>query len=207
MVAQRRKVKAGLQVEALEGRQVLSTIAHPVHPAAVPVPQVHAAAVHPAQAHATATHASRAHAAAAHAATIPNPVLVNLTPGVTGIKITDVSFDRRVDVITVAGTIDISPESLSPYYGYIASFPESNYVGISATQAVNRFQSVSGSQYLTESIPTATTTQISFQGRVVASPGEFKSGLVTLSITSSNYFNYSFVTLSVIAQMRNGKAY
>ena len=192
MVAQRRKVKAGVRVETLEGRVVLSSVAHPAHAPAIHSPQAHVAAVH------TTAHQN---------ATIPNPVLVNLTPGVTGIQLTDVSFDPRVNVISVKGTIDIVPTTALPYEGYTPTFPESNYVGISATQAITRFQSVSGFQYVTATIPDATTTQIPFQGRVVASSGKFQSGLVTLSITSSNSNIYSYVTLSVVAHMRKAKAY
>jgi hypothetical protein len=195
MTSRRRKMATGLQLETLEGRLVLSTAAHPLHAAVAT--------------HAPQAHVAQAHVTAPKAPAIPNPVLVNLTPGTTGITITDVSYDARVHLITVKGTITVPPQTppLYYYYGYPTPYPTTDYIGVVATQAVNRLQSVSGYQYSNKIIADATVTKIPFSGNILATAGEFKSGIVTISVTSSIAYDYNYSTYSVIAHMRNAKAY
>jgi hypothetical protein len=196
MDSQRRKTTTGLGLETLEGRVVLSSATHSLHAAVA----AHSPQVHVTQAHAT-THKTSA---------VPNPVLVSLTPATSGITISDVSFDSRIHLITIKGTITIDQQDLPPpYYGSTPTYPMTDYLGVNATQAVNRLQSVSGYQYLDEPIADASVTKIPFTSRIVATAGEFKSGIVGITVTSSSYsyYDYSYFTLSVVARMRNAKAY
>jgi hypothetical protein len=193
MTSQRSKRSTGLQLETLEGRVVLSSATHTIHAAVA--------------AHA---HVASEHATAQKAPAIPNPVLVNLTPATTGIAITDVSYDSRIHLITIKGTLTISTTVPPPYYD-TPTYPSIDYIGVNVTQAVNRIQSVSGYQYTQATIADATVTKIPFTSKILATAGEFESGNVGITVTSSNEYNYvyaySYSTLSVVARMRNAKAY
>lgn len=193
MIARRRRVVARPELEALEGRVALSSAAHSGHAVA-------AAAAEP------SAHVESAHVRARQVATAAGPVLVNLTPGTTGVAITKVTYDPRVHLITVRGTVDVNRQAI-PSYGYVPPYPTTEYLGVNATQAVNRFQSVSGFQYPNVTIADPTVQTVPFTTRILASTGQFRSGVVNLSVTASNPYNYNYQTFSVLARMQSAKAF
>ncbi len=208
MIARRSQKVTGLRLETLEGRMVLSSAASPTHAAVAAhvAPQAHAAPVHATAHKATAAATSSASASASAA---NGQILVNLTPATTGIAITSVTFDPRIHLIMVKGTTDINSAAFPNYYGFTPTYPTTAFIGVSANQAVNRFQSVAGSLYTSVSIANASVTRVPFQGRILASAGMFESGVVSISVTSSSpyYYYYGYNTLTVIARMHNAKAY
>ncbi len=195
MTVRRTRATTAIQLETLEGRIPLSATAHPLHALAT--------------AHHAPAHVAQVHESSKKAPAIPNPVLVNLTPGTTGVTITDVSYDARIHLITVKGTIAVPPTTYSPYYPYETYYPSTSYLGVTASQSVDRLHSVSGFQSTYLTVADASVTSVKFQESIVATAGEFKGGNVVLSVTSSinYYYNYSYSSQSVIAHMRNAKAY
>ncbi len=196
MSNRQRKLLSEFQLETLEGRIVQSATAQPLH------------ALHSA--------ARPAHVAPVHSATtqkapaIPNPVLVDLTPTTTSIKITDVSYDSRINLITVKGTVKLtnqSPYPGYPYYYYQPNYPATAYITVAASEAIDRFRSVSGSQYTNVPIPDTKVTTVPFTEHILASSGMFKGGNVVLAVSESDSNYYYYSTKTVIARMRNAKAY
>ncbi len=183
-----------VRLESLEGRVVLSTTTHLTHPIAV--------------AHTPQVQVSQVHAATTKAQATSNPVLVNLTPMTTGITITSVTYDPRIHLITVKGmaTTTTSTTNSGAYYPYTPIYPANRYIGVSASQAINRTQSVTGFEYSNLTINNPSETKVAFEGRVVASAGNFSAGIVNLTINSSDAY-YNYTTLNVLARMRIAKAY
>ncbi len=205
MTTRRPRALAGIRLETLEGRLALSGAAVPLHALA---------ASHGAQAHVAQAHVAQAHATSHKAPAVPNPVLVNLTPNTSGVVITDATYDPRVHLLTIKGTVDVSAPPTSPYPGYPypgypgPTYPTSTYITVAASQAVNRTASVSGSQYSSVAIADASVKTVQFTDKLVATSGEFESGNVVVTVGNSGpYYYYGYNMHSFIVHPRKMNAY
>ena len=191
MESRRRMTTTRRSIEVLEGRVVLTAAAHPLHALGAAHAEV-----------------ARLHATAQKATAAANPVLVDLTPGTKGITITSVTYDQRLHLISVSGTVSVTASNATAggYYPYVPSYPTTQFIGVTANQAVNRLQSVGGAQYSSLPVADASVTTLPFVERIVAYSGQFAKGTVNLTVNSSSGYG-AYSTLNVIARLRPAKAY
>jgi len=124
---------------------------------------------------------------AAHPRQSPrSPIVVNLNPQSTGIRITDAAIDTRAGVIRINGVVTYPPLDLPPYFPpyFPPGYPLTTIVNLSVTQAVSRLRSVSG--FATSSpmnyVPTGFSTP--FAVYVTAGSGYFVPGKATVALSS-----------------------
>jgi hypothetical protein len=120
---------------------------------------------------------------AAHVRQPPrNPIVVDLDPQSTGIRITDAAIDPRAGVIRIQGVVTYPPLDLPP--DFPPAFPLTTSVGLSVTQAVNRLRSVSVSVTSSPINYVATGFSSRFALYVTAESGYFVPGKATVALSS-----------------------
>ena len=115
-----------------------------------------------------------------------DPIIVNLNPQSTGIRITDAAIDRRAGAIRITGVVTYPP--LTPPPGFPFEFPPpfplTTAVSLSVTQAANRLRSVSGVATSSPINYVATGFSTRFTLYATAVSGYFVPGKATVALSS-----------------------
>lgn len=120
----------------------------------------------------------------AHAAPVMQPALVHqaarrnsyirlLTPQLRGTNITSAVINLRARVLEISGTI-----TLPPNFTGSGSFP----FNVTATQALGRYRSVTGTGIGVVSVPSNLSSPASFTVNLTATNGKFGRGWTTVTL-------------------------
>ena len=116
-----------------------------------------------------------------------NPIVVNLNPQSTGIRITDAAIDTRAGVIRIEGVVTYPPLNPPTYYDPYDGSPTTT-VSLSVTQATGRLHSLYGSATSSSMNYVQTGFSTSFTLYVTAGSGYFVPGKATVAL--STYLPY-----------------
>jgi hypothetical protein len=113
--------------------------------------------------------------------TPPNGVILNLTPDATGIQITGTAIDPRVAVIRIQGVVTFPPVAIPPGLTFVPT----TSIFATASQAVGRLQSVSGSKSTRPINYVAAGFTQPFTLYIPASSGKFVHGIARITLSTS----------------------
>ena len=130
------------------------------------------------------------------------PIVVNLDPQATGIRITDAAIDRRVGVIRIEGVVTFPPLNPAPYFPpyYPPYGPPTASVGLYVTQAAGPRRNVEG--YVTShpmDDPSSGFTA-PFALYVTADSGRFRRGWARVELSTFASYDYSTTSVSPSAR-------